>query len=229
MVLSIHYLIGLDLAPHAATIACSTMELSTNARVGYLHFFYFHILLFDFGEVSGFTRCDFVGKDGITRTKWVIPDALKKNAYLKDWKYPASHSKIPCIFCTSLFYTIILIYEVGSTAAAAGGAEAVKDEPEVDDKTPEDEVPVGQEMYPRYSFRQIPLTGWRFGMVVAMAGTKKDLGMSQDELTTLIEEHGGEVTDNVEEANFMIATEAELTKRYNADFLQGRLFIYLQI
>lgn len=53
--------------------------------------------------------------------------------------------------------------------------------------------------------------------------------MSQDELTTLIEEHGGEVTDNVEEANFMIATEAELTKRYNADFLQGRLFIYLQI
>lgn len=151
MVLSIHYLIGLDLAPHAVTIACSTMELSTNARVGYLHFFYFHILLFDFGEVSGFTRCDFVGKDGITRTKWVIPDALKKNAYLKDWKYPASHSKIPCIFCTSLFYTIILIYEVGSTAAAAGGAEAVKDEPEVDDKTPEDEVPVGQEMYPRYS------------------------------------------------------------------------------
>lgn len=151
MVTSIHYLIGLDLAPHAATIACSTMELSTNARVGYLHFFYFHILLFDFGEVSGFTRCDFVGKDGITRTKWVIPDALKKNAYLKDWKYPASHSKIPCILHILILYNYILIYEVGSTAAAAGGAEAVKDEPEVDDKTPEDEVPVGQEMYPRYS------------------------------------------------------------------------------
>ncbi len=49
-------------------------------------------------KISGFSRCDFVGKDGISRTKWVIPDALKKVAYLKDWKYPAGHSKIACIF-----------------------------------------------------------------------------------------------------------------------------------
>ena len=30
-----------------------------------------------------------------------------------------------------------------------------------------------------------------WGMTVVIAGTKKDLGMTQDELTEIIEEHGG--------------------------------------
>lgn len=51
-------------------------------------------------------------------------------------------------------------------------------------------------------------------MTVITAGTKKDLGMTADELGDLIEEHGGEITGSVEEATLMIAPEAELTKRY---------------
>jgi hypothetical protein len=50
-------------------------------------------------------------------------------------------------------------------------------------------------------------------MLVATAGTRKDLGMTADELAALIEEHGGEVVKDPSEATLMIATEAELSKK----------------
>eukprot|EP00026_Physarum_polycephalum_P002055 Phypoly_transcript_02059.p1 GENE.Phypoly_transcript_02059~~Phypoly_transcript_02059.p1 ORF type:complete len:946 (+),score=184.86 Phypoly_transcript_02059:73-2910(+) len=143
---------------------------------------------------SGFTRCDWKGKDGVVRYKWVIPEAVKKTAFFKNWKYPAEHSKL----------------EFG---AAADGA--TKSEPAVEDNSPEDDVPVGMEMY---------------GMRVATAGTKKDLGMSADELGTLIEEHGGEVVKDPSEATLMIATEAELSKKAKTkkikDALGGNIPIF---
>ncbi len=50
-------------------------------------------------------------------------------------------------------------------------------------------------------------------MKILIAGTKKDLGMSQQELSELIEEHEGEVVEDADEANFMIATETEINKK----------------
>ncbi len=50
-------------------------------------------------------------------------------------------------------------------------------------------------------------------MRVVTAGTKKDLGMTADELGTIITDHGGEIAAAVNEATLMIATEAELTKK----------------
>jgi hypothetical protein len=92
--------------------------------------------------------------------------------------------------------------------------EADNQEEEKDDGSPEDEVPVGQECH---------------GMRVAISGTKKDLGMSQDDVADLVTEHGGEVMDSVTEANLMasfvvllwswgfdftkISAEAELKKK----------------
>ena len=51
-------------------------------------------------------------------------------------------------------------------------------------------------------------------MRIAVAGTKKDLGMSLEEFSKFVGDHGGEVVPSANEANFMIATDAELKKKY---------------
>lgn len=110
-----------------------------------------NILLLRFQLASGFTRCDFTGKDGVVRTKYVIPEALKKVAFLKNFKYPADHSKIPCIIL--FIYTKIPIFfdicEVGSAAAdtKSSTTTASAEVKEEDDNAPEDDVPVGKELY----------------------------------------------------------------------------------
>jgi poly [ADP-ribose] polymerase len=133
---------------------------------------------------------EFRGTEGVERYKFTIPaDLKKKNEFLKTWKPPKGFDH--------------------PTKSGPGGSEDVKQEggkeeveeeqEEVDDGTPEEDVPDGLEMW---------------GMNVVIAGTKKDLGMSQDELMDLIRNHGGEVYDDVDAStNFFVAPEAEITKK----------------
>jgi hypothetical protein len=39
-----------------------------------------------------------------------------------------------------------------------------------------------------------------FGLVIAVCGTKKDLELTQDEISEMIGDHGGEYSDDVSEA-----------------------------
>jgi len=138
---------------------------------------------------GGFTRCEFRGIEGVERYKWKIPADLKKsNKWLSTWKYPEDHPTLT------------------REAAQKGEKEGVKEEKkeeeeeeEKDDGTPEEEVPEKLELY---------------GMKIAVAGTKKDLGMTQDEVEELIEEHGGEYQDDIyTDTSVLIATPAELSKK----------------
>jgi len=157
---------------------------------------------FDFicktGWVSSFTRCDFRGTTGVDRYKWKIPeDVLSGNKFLKSWKPPADHPKN-------------YKKEGGNEESKEEEEKEEEQEPEEkDDGLPEDEVPVGMEMH---------------GMKIAIAGTKKDLGMTQDELADLIEKHGGEIHDNIGEGTtVMIATEQELAKKKLTKKVQSAL------
>eukprot|EP01114_Cavostelium_apophysatum_P007265 TRINITY_DN1927_c0_g1_i1.p1 TRINITY_DN1927_c0_g1~~TRINITY_DN1927_c0_g1_i1.p1 ORF type:complete len:935 (-),score=347.88 TRINITY_DN1927_c0_g1_i1:64-2868(-) len=135
------------------------------------------------GWISGFTKCEFKGTQGCERYKWIIPsDILKSNSFLKGWKYPDTHPTA-----------------VRGSKGEEVAAEEEEEAEEVDDGTPEDEVPVGKELY---------------GMKIAVAGTKKDLGMTQDEISELIEEHGGDYHDDIYvDTTILICSEAELNKK----------------
>jgi len=161
---------------------------------------------FDFicktGWITSFTRCEFRGTKGVERYKWKIPeDILKGNKFLSKWKPPADHPKK-------------YKPEGGKEEETKGddnNEEKEKEEPEEekDDGSPEDEIPIGMEL---------------FGMTIAIAGTKKDLGMTQDELADLIEAHGGEIDDNIGAGTtIMIATEQELAKKKQTKKIQNAL------
>ncbi len=62
----------------------------------------------------------------------------------------------------------------------------IEEEEEKDDGKPEDEIPEDEELY---------------GINIMIAGSKKELGMTQDEIQELIEEHGGQVVTEVSECN----------------------------
>jgi len=127
----------------------------------------------------------------VERFKYKIPAELKeKNKFFKAWKPPKDHPT-----------------KTGPSTSGEeesdkkGGKEEEEEEEEkeeVDDGTPEEEVPIGLEMW---------------GMSVSLAGTKKELGMSQDDLVDLISQHGGVVYDDAEDVSFLVAPENEITKK----------------
>jgi hypothetical protein len=49
---------------------------------------------------------------------------------------------------TSFYLFYVYSFDVTKVGAASGGVSATKSEPVVDDNSPEDDVPVGKEMYP---------------------------------------------------------------------------------
>eukprot|EP01116_Phalansterium_solitarium_P023164 TRINITY_DN7972_c0_g1_i1.p1 TRINITY_DN7972_c0_g1~~TRINITY_DN7972_c0_g1_i1.p1 ORF type:complete len:951 (+),score=393.50 TRINITY_DN7972_c0_g1_i1:135-2987(+) len=152
------------------------------------------------GWVSAYTRCEFKGAAGPERFKWDIPAAIKdQHTVLKEWKVPAKHPK-------KAYVKGAATSGDGAAAAAAdkmdvdgkAPAEAEPEEEQEDDSSPEDEVPAGQELY---------------GAKIVFAGSAKDLGGTQDELTELVEAHGGEVVAETEGASFMISSETEVGKK----------------
>eukprot|EP01117_Protostelium_nocturnum_P006845 TRINITY_DN2453_c1_g2_i1.p1 TRINITY_DN2453_c1_g2~~TRINITY_DN2453_c1_g2_i1.p1 ORF type:complete len:925 (-),score=400.89 TRINITY_DN2453_c1_g2_i1:130-2904(-) len=118
------------------------------------------------------------------RFKWKIPKDKVKSEFLVKWKPSDSHPK----------------NYLGETKKEGEEAKEEEEEEEIEeDQSKEDEVPENQEFY---------------GINVMIAGTKKDLGTSQDELADLITEHGGRVDDSLEsDTTVLVAPEAELKKR----------------
>eukprot|EP01119_Soliformovum_irregulare_P009644 TRINITY_DN2316_c0_g2_i1.p1 TRINITY_DN2316_c0_g2~~TRINITY_DN2316_c0_g2_i1.p1 ORF type:complete len:946 (+),score=391.25 TRINITY_DN2316_c0_g2_i1:86-2923(+) len=152
------------------------------------------------GWLSEYTPCDFEGTDGVKRYKWIVPSSVKSDKFFKSFKFTKDHPK-----------------EVeGDDDDGKNGKEEVKEEEEEeepeeeeDENIPEDDIPKKKEMW---------------GMNVAIAGTKKELGMSQDDLAKLITKHGGEVDDDISTSTrFLIATESETTKKKKTKKVQFAL------
>eukprot|EP01112_Ceratiomyxa_fruticulosa_P015741 TRINITY_DN4671_c0_g1_i1.p1 TRINITY_DN4671_c0_g1~~TRINITY_DN4671_c0_g1_i1.p1 ORF type:complete len:930 (+),score=212.19 TRINITY_DN4671_c0_g1_i1:193-2982(+) len=139
---------------------------------------------------SGFTRCSYKGPIG-ERFKFYIPEEYKKVGYFKEWTYPKGHP------------TKVLDPSAKSGGSSSSSSSSTQpsegSQPVVDDSKEEDEVPVGQELY---------------GMVVMFAGSQKDLKMSQDDLSTLVVSHGGEVSNEyTDDVSFLITSETEINKK----------------
>jgi hypothetical protein len=95
------------------------------------------------GWISEHTRCEFRGNEGVSRSKWKIPvEVKKKNKWLESWKYPKDHP-------TDVSLILIFAEEQGDVKGEnkEDEEEEEEEEEEEDDGTPEDEVPVGFEMY----------------------------------------------------------------------------------
>jgi len=160
------------------------------------------------GWISGFTRCEFKGKDGVKRFKWVIPADLKKsNKWLNSWKPTASHPTAAYTKDSGEAKSENNNDNNAGTAADPEEEEVDYDALLKDDGTPEDEVPDGEEMH---------------GFVVAIAGTKKDLGITQKDLEDMIMEHGGGIDDDITaETTVFICPEAELNKKKKTKKVQA--------
>ena len=146
-----------------------------------------------------FTFLEFRGTKGVSRFKWKIPSELKSTKFFKNWEYPEGHPKN-----TKPEGSEDKVKEGKEEAdddkkSKKSKKEEKEEESDKEPEGPEEEVPEGLEMW---------------GITCVLAGTKKDLGMTQDELTELITEHGGQVRSDIDgTVTVMIGTEAELNKK----------------
>eukprot|EP01132_Coremiostelium_polycephalum_P000953 gene953-1208_t len=150
------------------------------------------------GYATSFTKCDWTGTS-IERYKVSLPDALKKHKYLSAFKYKKGYP------------TKEINYDDDDDEEDE--EEEEEEEEEGEDGTKKEKASQEEEEDPNREEEEPPVGKELYGMVVAIAGTEKVLGVNTKELQSDIEEHGGSVVSSVAKATLMITCEEEVTKK----------------
>ncbi|KYQ93045.1 poly(ADP-ribosyl)transferase [Tieghemostelium lacteum] len=137
------------------------------------------------GWATSFTKCDYETDTDHPRKKLLTPSDLsgKDLTYIKGYKFTKDYPK------ETIKYKV---------AGQEDDEEMEDEEEEEDDDREEDEPPAGLELY---------------GMTIVIGGTAKSLGTAPKELRELIEEHGGEYTEKVGDANLMISCQDDVSAK----------------